>query len=159
MNDTINQMGFVAASIFVVTNLMRLTSPQETAATEHAETLIKQKPKTLKKATSPQIGVIQYAPTYSALDPMVSFTSAAVNTTFDPSDDYWGLPRAAGVDEVASHCTACHSLQIVMQQRQTQQGWDYLLNWMVKDQGMAPMPDDTRATILSYLTTNFGVQN
>ena len=155
MIDAFKRVGFGAASILVVTGLMRLTSPQEIEIASYT----KSNSENETQATSPQIGAIQYAPAYSALDPNVSLTTAAIKTTFDPSDEYWGLPRAEGVDEVAAYCAACHSLQIVMQQRQTEEGWNYLLLWMVEKQGMAPMPEDTRATILNYLTTNFGAQD
>mgnify|MGYP000362660864 CR=1 FL=1 len=101
-------------------------------------------------------GEINYAPAYAALDPLTALASAEATSLFDPQDDYWGLPRANGYEEVAAYCTACHSLRIVMQQRQPREGWDYLLNWMVEKQGMAPPPADDRALLLDYLSQEFG---
>ena len=66
------------------------------------------------------------------------------------------LRRSEGVETVAAYCSACHTLQIVMQQRQTRDGWDYLLTWMAEKQGMAEPPPDMRAEILDYLSREFG---
>lgn len=98
---------------------------------------------------------INYAPAYAALNPYADLAASSAASTFDPNDDYWGLPRSTGVDSVAAYCSACHSLQIVMQQRQTRDGWDYLLHWMVEKQGMAELPAETRADILDYLSREF----
>ncbi|GJL96088.1 MAG: hypothetical protein DHS20C05_24930 [Hyphococcus sp.] len=100
---------------------------------------------------------INYAPAYSALDPLLSIDTNTNPSQFDPQDDYWGLPRSKGSEETAAYCTACHSLRIVMQQRQSRDGWDYLLTWMTEKQGMAePFPED-REILLDYLTREFGV--
>jgi len=101
-------------------------------------------------------GEIDYAPAYPALDPFRAIGAERRETPFNPADDYWGLPRSDGFETVAAYCSACHSLEIVMQQRQTRDGWDYLLTWMAEKQGMAPPPPETRAEILDYLTREFG---
>jgi hypothetical protein len=75
---------------------------------------------------------------------------------FDPADDYFGLPRIGAFEDVEAYCTACHSLQIVMQQRASKARWDYMLTWMSEKQGMAKMPEDDRQRILDYLSSNFG---
>ena len=102
---------------------------------------------------------INYAPAYSALDPLLNVDTNTSAVLFDPQDDYWGLPRSNGFEETAAYCTACHSLRIVMQQQQTRDGWDYLLTWMSEKQGMAkPYPDD-RELLLDYLTREFGSES
>lgn len=101
-------------------------------------------------------GEITYGAAYAALTPLSADDATAADIRFDPTDDYWGLPRSDGVDLVAGYCGPCHSLAIVMQQRQSTEGWTYLLNWMEKKQGMAPLPGDDRAAILTYLAREFG---
>ena len=101
-------------------------------------------------------GEIAYGAPYAALAPLSADDAVAADILFDPTDDYWGLPRSDGIDLVAGYCGACHSLSIVMQQRQTAEGWTYLLDWMEEKQGMAPLPGDDRAAILSYLKREFG---
>ncbi len=92
--------------------------------------------------------------TYNALDP--TFQSAALqDSLFNPADDYWGLPRDPGYEEVAAYCSACHSLRIVMQQRATPARWRELLVWMVEKQGMAPLDPDQRKLVQDYLGTHF----
>jgi hypothetical protein len=100
-------------------------------------------------------GEIDFSPAYAALSPHADSTKVDPASAFDPADDYWGLPRTQGFETVAAYCSACHSLQIVMAQRQSREGWDYLLHWMVEKQGMAPPAPDTREEILDYLSTAF----
>ena len=100
-------------------------------------------------------GHIDFAPAYSALNPYAEATQENAASAFDPSDEYWGLPREPGFETVAAYCSACHTLQIVMAQRQSREGWDYLLHWMVEKQGMAPPAPETRAEILEYLSAEF----
>ena len=100
-------------------------------------------------------GEIDFAPAYAALNPYADVSASTVATTFDPNDDYWGLPRSEGYETVAAYCSVCHTLQIVMQQRQARDGWDYLLTWMAEKQGMAEPPAETRAEILNYLSREF----
>lgn len=101
-------------------------------------------------------GTIQYGPSYAALDPSRADFDAGQSADFDPSDDYWGLPRTAGFEEVAARCGACHSLALVMQQRQNAAGWTTVIDRMIARQGM-PAPDaPARASVVAYLTREFG---
>ncbi|GJL92088.1 hypothetical protein [Hyphococcus sp.] len=100
-------------------------------------------------------GEINFAPAYAALNPYAEGQHETITSRFDPSDDYWGLPRNSGYETVSAYCGACHTLQIVMAQRQSREGWDYLLNWMVEKQGMAPPSPETREEILNYLSATF----
>jgi hypothetical protein len=100
-------------------------------------------------------GEIDFGAPYSALSPLSDIDAIAAPSGFDPGDDYWGLPRSKGVEIVAGYCSACHSLALVMQQRQSREGWDELLNWMVEKQGMADPDPTTRAAILGYLSREF----
>ena len=92
---------------------------------------------------------------FNALDPGVP-TALTAAASFNPADDYWGLPRDDGVDLVAGYCAACHSLRIVMQQHASEARWRELMLWMIEKQGMAPPPDDDLETIIRYLSDHFG---
>ena len=101
-------------------------------------------------------GEIAYGAAYAALTPLTADDTLTENALFDPTDDYWGLPRSDDVDLVAGYCAPCHSLAIIMQQRQSADGWNYLLDWMEEKQGMAPLAAEDRAAILGYLVREFG---
>lgn len=76
---------------------------------------------------------------------------------FGPKQDWQGLPPGAGRDEVFYTCNACHSLMLVTQQGMSRDRWDETLDWMVEEQGMSEIKDDTtRNLILDYLATHFG---
>ncbi len=96
---------------------------------------------------------------FYALAPMLSNApSGGTSIKFDPQDEYWGLPRDPGYEEVEGYCSACHSLEIVMQQKLTPARWGELLIWMQEKQGMPePEPEDY-VLILNYLQTNFGAE-
>jgi hypothetical protein len=52
-------------------------------------------------------------------------------------------------------CTGCHGLDIVKQQRMSDERWAYTLEWMVREQGMPKLPDPIEDQVLAYLTTHF----
>lgn len=66
-----------------------------------------------------------------------------------------GLPDGEGAEETYYQCIACHSTEIVKQQRITDHRWDELWSWMVADQGMVEPEPETKALILTYLKTHF----
>ena len=70
--------------------------------------------------------------------------------------DFDNLPDDDGVDIVYYACTACHSVSTFRTQHLTAERWDYLLDWMVTDQGMAEPDPADRQIILSYLIAHFG---
>ena len=102
---------------------------------------------------------IAFKDPYNALDPRIKRSNVARGSVFDPADDYWGLPRTAGYEEVAAYCAGCHSLAIVMQQRVTPERWQYLLQWMVEKQGMQPMEPAEAELVLGYLNDHFSSQS
>ncbi len=91
---------------------------------------------------------------FNALDPSFEIT-ASTESAFNPSDDYWGLPRDAGYELVSAYCSACHSLNIVMQQKATAERWDEILDWMVETQGMARLKPEDRRLVHDYLSAHF----
>lgn len=69
---------------------------------------------------------------------------------------YGVLVAKPGVEETYAYCTPCHSERIVAQQGLTREGWDELLDWMVDEQGMAPIASPDRSTVLDYLSAHYG---
>ena len=96
---------------------------------------------------------------FNALDP--SYEVAAIsNSLFDPTDDFWGLPRdtKGSYELVDAYCTACHSLSIVMQQRATPDRWKELLIWMEEKQGMSKISSEDEVLILEYVGNYFSTK-
>ena len=100
-------------------------------------------------------GEIAFGAPYAALDP-ARVGETAAGAGFDPSDDYGGLPRSPGFEDVAAHCSACHSLALVMQQRQNERGWNVVIDRMIAPQGMPEPETPTRAVLIAYLTREYG---
>ena len=100
-------------------------------------------------------GSINYAASFDALDPSIQPGAIQANAAFNASDEYWGLPRTNGYEDVFYTCASCHSLRLVMQQSKSEQGWSDLVDWMVEHQGMAQPVDDERARIVNYLALHF----
>ena len=63
-------------------------------------------------------------------------------------DDHWELVRA--------HCIACHSTQLVTQNRGSRETWLALIRWMQDSQGLWPFNEETERILLDYLETNYG---
>lgn len=105
-------------------------------------------------------GEVQFDVSYDALNPYASGADAgagqAVATDFDPNDEFWGLPRNPGYEEVAYNCAACHSLQLVMQQRRSAARWNETIDWMIAQQGMPAPPGNERERIVAYLSRTYG---
>jgi hypothetical protein len=103
-------------------------------------------------------GEIAFEAGYDALDPAgTNVATAMAASGFDPTDPYSGLPRNAGYELAAAYCSGCHSMQIVMQQRHDAQTWGRLIDWMTS-QGMPAPEARERATLVAYLSRNFGDQ-
>lgn len=66
-----------------------------------------------------------------------------------------GLPDGPGAEGTYYQCVACHSTEIIKQQRVTDHRWDELWKWMVEAQGMVEPDDETKKVILTYLKENF----
>ncbi|OEF56160.1 cytochrome C [Enterovibrio norvegicus] len=57
---------------------------------------------------------------------------------------------------VASTCSVCHSLHLVVQQGLSRDSWDETLEWMVDEQGMDGLDDGDHERVLDYLATYYG---
>lgn len=99
----------------------------------------------------------EYVYEFDALNPLrAANIDSDGRPIFDPSDDYWGLPRSQGYELVDVYCSGCHSLQVVMQQRASTDRWHYMLDWMSEKQNMAPLPEEDEAIVVAYLSRHFG---
>jgi len=91
-------------------------------------------------------------------NPMAPTQSNAANPTeseYETSAEFGGLPVSEGVDTTYYLCTACHSVQTFAQLRVTDERWEYLWDWMIKEQGMADYGEENKEIILSYVKRHF----
>ena len=103
-------------------------------------------------------GDLRYKSAYAALEPAASAVTLGATAAFSPTDEFAGLVRAPGHEEVFNTCSACHSLNLVMQQRKSVQGWNDTIDLMIQKRGMTPPPAGDRAKITVYLGSYFGLQ-
>jgi hypothetical protein len=80
----------------------------------------------------------------------------AAAQSYDPADEWHGLPEGEGREEVFYTCVACHSMATVMQQRLSRRWWELTIERMVDDMGMAEPDAAEREIILDYLEEHFG---
>lgn len=93
------------------------------------------------------------------LDPMSALlarTEPAEAASGNP--ELGGLPDGEGAEETYYQCVACHSTEIIKQQRITDARWDELWDWMIETQGMIDPEEEDKALILTYLKQNFSSQ-
>jgi hypothetical protein len=90
--------------------------------------------------------------------PQPDAAGSAAAVQVQPNPEFENLPDTPGVEETYYGCTACHSTAIIKQQRLSDARWDYLWDWMIKEQGMAETDEKTKATILAYVKTHFSSQ-
>lgn len=90
------------------------------------------------------------------LDPMTALTAkAAPEEGASANEELGGLPNGPGAEETYYQCVACHSTEIIKQQRVTDTRWDELWDWMRDSQGMVEPDAETKTAILAYLKKNF----
>ena len=77
-------------------------------------------------------------------------------TMAEAVEDWAGLTAAPGREEVFTICSGCHSLKLVTQQRLDRPSWEETLIWMVEEQGMAELDEETNALVLDYLESQYG---
>lgn len=68
-----------------------------------------------------------------------------------------GLIVAEGFEVVRANCTVCHSGHLVAQNRATREGWQEMIRWMQRTQGLWEL-GDKEAAILDYLAANYAPQ-
>ena len=99
-------------------------------------------------ASSPEeVAVEDVAPDFS-VDP-----SEIVNGIHEPS----GLIAEEGFEIVLNICGKCHSLDLVIQNKATKEGWKDMIVWMQKTQGLWDL-GEYELPILAYLANNYGLK-
>ena len=66
-----------------------------------------------------------------------------------------GMIADTGCAEVVQNCGACHSLDLVKQNRATKKGWKDIITWMQETQKLWDLGLQEE-TILNYLAKNYG---
>ncbi|MCB0550243.1 MAG: hypothetical protein KDD19_21925 [Phaeodactylibacter sp.] len=65
-----------------------------------------------------------------------------------------GLRAAEGFEVVRANCTGCHSGKLIAQNRATRDGWQEMIRWMQRTQGLWQLGEN-EAAILNYLAANY----
>ncbi len=65
-----------------------------------------------------------------------------------------GLVAREGYQETIRHCTACHSAQLLTQNRLDKDGWVETIRWMQETQNLWDLGTNEEI-IINYLTTNY----
>lgn len=66
------------------------------------------------------------------------------------------LVKAPGYETVKVNCTGCHSARLIVQNRQTREGWLKTIRWMQETQNLWQFDPKTEKVILDYLATYYG---
>ncbi len=59
-------------------------------------------------------------------------------------------------DLVVGSCTACHSANLITQNRMNRSGWEKTIHWMQKNHGLWDL-GPYESTVLDYLATHYNV--
>ncbi|EAR16680.1 monoheme cytochrome c, putative [Robiginitalea biformata HTCC2501] len=65
-----------------------------------------------------------------------------------------GFREGDGLPLVITHCTPCHSAELVTQNRMTREGWESTIRWMQETQNLWDLGEN-EAAILDYLATYY----
>ncbi len=69
-----------------------------------------------------------------------------------------GLKEGEGMMTVVTHCTACHSAQLIIQNRMNKERWNATIRWMQETQNLWDLGDN-QEVIVNYLVKNYPVYN
>ena len=72
-------------------------------------------------------------------------------------DSLSGLVVAEHFEIVRAQCTACHSAKLITQSSASREGWEQMIRWMQKDQGL-PDLGENEGRILDYLSQHYGIR-
>ena len=67
-----------------------------------------------------------------------------------------GLKDGEGLMAVVAHCTACHSAQLIIQNRMNEERWNATIRWMQETQNLWELGDQQKV-IVDYLVHNYPV--
>lgn len=69
-----------------------------------------------------------------------------------------GLIADSNFDLVVTNCTGCHAAELVIQNRQTADGWKSIIEWMQEKQNLWDLGKD-ESKIIAYLAKNYAPEN
>lgn len=72
----------------------------------------------------------------------------------DSIDQATGLVIDDALPVVVGHCTACHSAQLITQNRATREGWKGMIVWMQETQNLWDLGENEEV-ILDYLSEHY----
>ena len=81
----------------------------------------------------------------------------ASNLVAQEKNRYQSLQPGEGVELVVKNCTACHSVDIILQNHMSRKGWNAQIVLMQKEQGMGSLNKEDRKVILDYLAKFQGI--
>ena len=87
---------------------------------------------------------------------IIALAASSGPATSQSDDETFGLPEGKGRDEVMGYCAACHSLNLVSQQKLPRYVWEELLVVMNRKHGMPKLPPEDEKLILDYLVQKLG---
>ena len=88
--------------------------------------------------------------------PLIIIFNSSLSIASD-NDPATGLIKRPGMELVRTHCTACHSARLIIQNKAERLGWLSTIRWMQESQGLWSL-GQVEATILDYLSANYGPQ-
>jgi hypothetical protein len=74
-----------------------------------------------------------------------------------PGTQFKQLPQGKGRTEVEAACYACHSADILVQQRLTEKQWTATVDKMIR--WGAVVPESDKSVVIAYLAKQFGPGN
>jgi hypothetical protein len=89
--------------------------------------------------------------------------TAEQDQSADPSAQLTEIDSISGlvIDEnfelVRGQCTACHSAKLITQNSATREGWEQMIRWMQRDQGLWDLGTN-EPLILDYLSEHYGIK-
>jgi hypothetical protein len=72
-------------------------------------------------------------------------------------DSLTGLVVAEHFELVRAQCTVCHSAKLITQNNASKDGWEQMIRWMQKDQGLWDLGEN-EDHILNYLSQYYGLK-
>ena len=91
---------------------------------------------------------------YSFKETTVQILFFVLLTPYLSANDGSNLTPNKGLATLEKHCSACHSLAIISQNRLTRSGWQDVIQWMQDKQGLWPLGKD-ESIILDYLSKHY----
>lgn len=70
-------------------------------------------------------------------------------------DSVTGLVIDKNFELIRGQCTACHSAKLITQNNASREGWEQMIRWMQRDQGLWDLGAN-EALILDYLALHYG---